>query len=52
MHTGAALGNRELRSMSKIARQRFVQFTDDETAALYGYLSARASALAARSQNH
>jgi mono/diheme cytochrome c family protein len=52
LHTGAALGNRELRSMSQIARQRFAQFTDEEISALYDYLSARELALASNSQGH
>lgn len=46
MRTGAASGNRELRSMSGIARQRFAHFTDEEIAALYDYLRMRAAALA------
>jgi cytochrome c553 len=43
MRTGAAVGNRELPSMSAIARQRFANFSDDEISALYDYLSARAA---------
>ena len=36
--TGKALGGRELRLMSEVARGRFANFTDDEVAALHGYL--------------
>jgi mono/diheme cytochrome c family protein len=43
MRTGVALGNRELRSMSDIARQRFVHLTDAEVSALYDYLVALGS---------
>jgi cytochrome c553 len=52
MRTGVAVGNRELRSMSKIARQRFAQFTDAEISALYDYLSARATALGSDARRH
>jgi mono/diheme cytochrome c family protein len=38
MRTGTALGDRELRVMSGVARARFSQLTDDEIAALYAYL--------------
>jgi mono/diheme cytochrome c family protein len=46
MRTGKALGDRELESMSKIARQRFTQLTDEEVSALYDYLFERGSAMA------
>ena len=46
MRTGTALGNRKLRSMSNIARQRFVHLTDAEVSSLYDYLFARGSTLA------
>ncbi len=42
MRTGKATGNRELGQMSETARARFRYLTDDEIAALYGYLTARA----------
>jgi mono/diheme cytochrome c family protein len=42
MRTGKALGDRELRLMSDVARRRFSHFTDDEIAELHGYLVARA----------
>lgn len=45
--TGEALGGRELELMSVMARNRFSNFTDDEEAALYSYLVARAGALQA-----
>ena len=38
MRTGTAVGGRELGLMSRVARSRFSHFTDDEVAALYGYL--------------
>ena len=40
--TGEALGGRELRLMSEMARNRFSNFTDEEEAALFAYLLARA----------
>lgn len=43
--TGEALGGRELALMSDMARNRFSNFTDEEEAALYAYLVARASVL-------
>lgn len=36
--TGKALGGRELKLMSDMARERFASLTDDEVAALLGYL--------------
>jgi cytochrome c553 len=42
MRTGKATGDRELPLMSRVARSRFASFTDDEIAALHGYLVARA----------
>lgn len=38
MRTGKALGDRELKLMSPIARARLSHLTDDEVAALYAYL--------------
>jgi mono/diheme cytochrome c family protein len=38
MRTGKALGDRELRRMSGVARGRFVHFTDHEVRDLYLYL--------------
>ena len=43
MRTGKAPGNRELSLMSKVARSRFSNFTDEEVRALHAYLVARAS---------
>lgn len=43
--TGEALGGRELKLMSEVARNRFSHFTDEEEAALYSYLVARAAAV-------
>jgi cytochrome c553 len=43
--TGEALGGRELKTMSKMARSRFSHLTDSEVAAIHGYLVARAAAL-------
>ncbi|MDP9202092.1 MAG: c-type cytochrome [Gemmatimonadota bacterium] len=43
MRTGKALGDRELKLMSKVARSRFSHFTDSEIAALHDYLLARAA---------
>ena len=43
LKTGVALGGRELPLMSRVARSRFVHFTDDEIAALHDYLKARAA---------
>jgi mono/diheme cytochrome c family protein len=45
--TGEALGGRELTLMSEMARNRFSNFTDEEEAALYAYLVARAQAIQA-----
>jgi cytochrome c553/mono/diheme cytochrome c family protein len=45
--TGEALGGRELPLMSVMARNRFSNFTDEEEAALYAYLVARARAIQA-----
>jgi mono/diheme cytochrome c family protein len=42
--TGEALGGRETKLMSEVARNRFSHLTDAEVAALYGYLVARAAA--------
>lgn len=39
MRTGEALGGRELRLMSNVARGRFSHFSDDEITALHRYLS-------------
>jgi hypothetical protein len=44
MRTGSALGNRELPTMSLVARKRFSHFSDDELHALYAFLRARAAA--------
>jgi mono/diheme cytochrome c family protein len=38
MQTGEALGGRELRLMSEVARDRFSLFTDEEIQALHAYL--------------
>lgn len=43
--TGEALGGRELKTMSNMARSRFSHLTDAEVAAIHGYLVARAAAL-------
>jgi mono/diheme cytochrome c family protein len=43
MRTGKALGERELTTMSPVARGRFSLFTDDEVAAVHDYLLARAA---------
>jgi mono/diheme cytochrome c family protein len=43
--TGEALGGRELKTMSRMARGRFSHLTDAEVAAIHGYLVARAAAL-------
>ena len=43
--TGEALGGRELKTMSRMARGRFSHLTDSEVAAVHGYLVARAAAL-------
>jgi mono/diheme cytochrome c family protein len=49
MRTGKALGERELRMMSGVARGRFVHFTDAEVHDLYVFLSdMAATAVAAR----
>lgn len=45
--TGEALGGRELKTMSNMARSRFSHLTDTEVAAIHGYLVARAAALPA-----
>jgi len=45
--TGEALGGRELRLMSEMARNRFSNFSDEEEAALYAYLVDRARTQAA-----
>lgn len=42
--TGEALGGRETKMMSKVARSRFSRLTDAQVAAVYGYLAARAAA--------
>ncbi len=42
LHTGEALGGRELQLMSDMARRRFSAFTDAEVTALYHYLRSRA----------
>ena len=39
MQTGTAIGDRELRLMSDVARGRFVHFTEREVQALHAYLS-------------
>ncbi|NEZ02971.1 cytochrome c [Wenzhouxiangella sp. XN201] len=39
MRAGEPLGGQELGLMAGVARSRFVRFTDDEIAALHGYLS-------------
>ena len=38
MRTGKALGDRDLKLMSSVARWRYSQFTDNEIKALYDYL--------------
>lgn len=38
MRTGKAVGNRDLKLMSSVARSRFAYFTDGEIAALYAFL--------------
>ena len=43
MRTGKASGNRELKLMSSVARNRFSHFTDDEIQAQHSYLVARAA---------
>lgn len=47
MRSGKALGERELRMMSGVARSRFVHFTDDEVRDLYSFLSDMAARAAA-----
>lgn len=42
MRTGEAKGGRQLELMSKVARGRFSQLTDDEVDAIYAYLVERA----------
>jgi mono/diheme cytochrome c family protein len=42
MREGIAVGERELPFMSRVARERFSVFRDDEVRALYDFLSARA----------
>ncbi|MBY8823184.1 c-type cytochrome [Sphingomonas colocasiae] len=42
MRTGRPTGGRTLKLMAEVARDRFSRLTDDEIAALHGYLSARA----------
>lgn len=42
LHTGEALGGRELPLMSDMARRRFSAFTEAEVTALYHYLRSRA----------
>jgi mono/diheme cytochrome c family protein len=44
MKTGVAAGGRQVGMMSAVARKRFSHFTDDEVAAIRGYLAARAQA--------
>lgn len=51
LKTGIAAGGRELPMMSKVARKRFSQFTDQEVEAIRLYLVARANA-AAESGRH
>lgn len=41
MHTGKAMGNRELRMMSAVARVRIGHLTDTDLNALYDCLAAR-----------
>jgi len=43
--TGEALGGRELKTMSRMARGRFSHLTVSEVAAIHGYLVARAATL-------
>lgn len=38
MHDGIALGNRELKTMSGVARARFSHFTDEERSSLHAFL--------------
>ncbi len=40
MREGVALGGRELRLMSRVARGRFSAFTEQELDALFAYLQA------------
>jgi len=47
MHTGKAVGDRELELMSATARTRFRHFTDAEINVLYDYLAARGQKIAA-----
>jgi len=47
MRTGKATGNRELRLMSPVARDRFVHWTDAEVDDLYAFLSAMGQKAAA-----
>lgn len=48
MRTGVALGGRELRLMSDVARSRFHYFTDTEIEALHAFLRNRAQGVAAK----
>lgn len=43
MRTGVPIGGRELGMMAEVARDDFRYFTDEEIAALHGYLQARAA---------
>jgi cytochrome c553 len=43
LHTGIALGDRELPRMSRVARNRFATLSDAEIADLYSFLSAVAT---------
>jgi cytochrome c553 len=47
MRTGKAIGGREVGFMSQIAHGSLSSLTDDEIAAIYGYLAARAKAMTA-----
>ena len=39
MHTGMAIGGRELGLMTDAAKQRFINFDDSDLTSLYSYLS-------------
>lgn len=48
LHTGKALGNREVGLMSEVARSNFSLLNAEDADAIYDYLRARASAIIAR----
>lgn len=45
MKTGRAIGDRELRMMSGVARSRFSHFTDSEIRALFAFLQSRGNSI-------